>query len=131
MKGEQQQNGIMSVDGRLPRVNDCFSQYMAMEMGEALESKDHSEAGVTHSALNHEIPSTKGGRGGGKVELKEQHDGGSIERQGLSALLMPIERWRVCLLSKEVGEEGGWRRSQLFRKVLDKLVKHLPIHLAH
>ncbi|CAK9860701.1 unnamed protein product [Sphagnum jensenii] len=83
MKGEQQQqNGIMSVDVRLSRVNDCFSQYMAMEMGEALQSKDHSEAGVTHSALNHEIPSTKGSRGGGKVEPKEQHDGGSIERQG-------------------------------------------------
>ncbi len=83
MKGEQQQqNGIMSVDVRLSRVNDGFSQYMAMEMGEALQSKDHSEAGVTHSALNHEIPSTKGSRGGGKVEPKEQHDGGSIERQG-------------------------------------------------
>jgi len=39
------------------------------------------EPGVAETALNHEIPSTKGSKGAGKIEQKEQHNGGTIERQ--------------------------------------------------
>jgi hypothetical protein len=86
LKREQELSGNSPVDARHLHINGSFSGHRVMEIDGALQSKDHSETGVTtQSALNHETPSTKGGnRGGGKIE-QEQHDTGSVVRQGSDA----------------------------------------------
>ncbi|CAM6030100.1 unnamed protein product [Sphagnum balticum] len=40
---------------------------MAMEFDGAPQSKDNAEPGVAETALNHEIPSTKGSKGAGLI----------------------------------------------------------------
>ncbi|CAK9262929.1 unnamed protein product [Sphagnum jensenii] len=82
LKGEQEANVNSSVDAEPGHINGSFCGNAAMEIDGAPQSKDHSEPGITQSALNHEIPSTDGSKAGGKIEQKEQHDGGSMERQG-------------------------------------------------
>ncbi len=82
LKGEQEANVNSSVDAEPGHINGSFCGNAAMEIDGAPQSKDHSEPGTTQSALNHEIPSTDGSKAGGKIEQKEQHDGGSMERQG-------------------------------------------------
>jgi hypothetical protein len=75
---------------------------MAMEFDGAPQSKDNAEPGVAETALNHEIPSTKGSKGAGKIEQKEQHNGGPIERQASvshSHVIVEVESLSV--------EQGG------------------------
>jgi len=81
LNGEQELNTNTSVDARASHINYSFCQDMAMEFDGAPQSKDNAEPGVAETALNHEIPSTKGSKGAGKIEKKEQHNGGTIERQ--------------------------------------------------
>jgi hypothetical protein len=81
LNGEQELNTNTSVDARASHINYSFCQDMAMEFDGAPQSKDNAEPGVAETALNHEIPSTKGSKGAGKIEQKEQQNGGTIERQ--------------------------------------------------
>jgi hypothetical protein len=108
LNGEQELNTNTSVDARASHVNASFCQDMAMDFDGAPQSKDNAEPGVAETALNHETPSTKGSKGAGKIEQKEQHNGGTIERQAsVSHSHVNVE---VESLSVEQG--GGVERSE-------------------
>ncbi|KAH9562523.1 hypothetical protein CY35_05G076300 [Sphagnum magellanicum] len=66
LNGEQELNTNTSADTRASHINYSFCQDMAMEFG-APQSKDNAEPGVAETALNHEIPSTKGSKGAGLI----------------------------------------------------------------
>ncbi|CAK9206149.1 unnamed protein product [Sphagnum troendelagicum] len=110
LKGEQEANVNSSVDAEPGHINGSFCGNAAMEIDGAPQSKDHSEPGITQSALNHEIPSTDGSKAGGKIEQKEQHDGGSMERQGSVSHLDANKEVESLSVEQAGGGERGVKK---------------------
>ncbi|CAK9865402.1 unnamed protein product [Sphagnum jensenii] len=110
LKGEQEANVNSSVDAEPGLINGSFCGNAAMEIDGAPQSKDHSEPGITQSALNHEIPSTDGSKAGGKIEQKEQHDGGSMERQGSVSHLDANKEVESLSVEQAGGGERGVKK---------------------